>query len=250
MADVGLDDAMKDLPPSVASDASTTFWTGFVNSVVMIIATEIGDKTFFIAAIMAMNYARLAVFGGAVGALAVMTVLSAALGFALPTLLPPSYTHFASALLFLYFGCRMLKEGMESQGGPSEELTEVEEELTKKDEVGPRRTVGDDDLEGGAGGGSRRGSVVRKTVVKVITLSFTMTFLAEWGDRSQIATIAMAASKDPYGVTVGGILGHSLCTGMAVIGGRMLATRISEKTVHLVGGALFLVFGFHALIFG
>ena len=60
---------------------------------------------------------------------------------------------------------------------------------------------------------------------KVITLSFTMTFLAEWGDRSQIATIAMAASKDPYGVTVGGILGHSLCTGMAVIGGRMLATR-------------------------
>ena len=45
--------------------------------------------------------------------------------------------------------------------------SKVEEELTKKDEVGPRRTVGDDDLEGGAGGGSRRGSVVRKTVVKV-----------------------------------------------------------------------------------
>ena len=55
---------------------------------------------FFIAAIMAMNYARLAVFGGAVGALAVMTVLSAALGFALPTLLPPSYTHFASAVRY------------------------------------------------------------------------------------------------------------------------------------------------------
>lgn len=28
-------------------------------------------------------------------------------------------------LLFLYFGFRMLKEGMESHGGPSEELTEV-----------------------------------------------------------------------------------------------------------------------------
>lgn len=61
--------------------------------------------------------------------------------------------------------------------------------------------------------------------VKVVTLSFTMTFLAEWGDRSQIATIALAAAKDPYGVTLGGVLGHSLCTGMAVIGGRMLATR-------------------------
>ncbi|CAM9893785.1 unnamed protein product, partial [Ectocarpus sp. 13 AM-2016] len=29
------------------------FWTAFANSVAMIVATEIGDKTFFIAAIMA-----------------------------------------------------------------------------------------------------------------------------------------------------------------------------------------------------
>jgi len=28
---------------------------------------------------------------------------------------------------------------------------------------------------------------------------FTMTLLAEWGDRSQIATIALAAAKDPVG---------------------------------------------------
>ncbi|CAN0460864.1 unnamed protein product, partial [Hapterophycus canaliculatus] len=61
--------------------------------------------------------------------------------------------------------------------------------------------------------------------VQVITMSFTMTFLAEWGDRSQIATIALATTKDVFGVTAGGIVGHSLCTGMAVIGGRMLAAR-------------------------
>ena len=40
----------------------------------------------------------MAVFGGAVGALAVMTVLSAALGFALPSILPKTYTHYASAV--------------------------------------------------------------------------------------------------------------------------------------------------------
>ncbi|CAN0449899.1 unnamed protein product, partial [Ectocarpus fasciculatus] len=73
-------------------------------------------------------------------------------------------------------------------------------------------------------------------------MSFSMTFLAEWGDRSQIATIALATNKDPFGVTAGGVIGHSLCTGMAVVGGKLLAARISEKTVHLVGGALFLVF--------
>lgn len=49
---------------------------------------------------MAMSYPRMAVFGGAIGALAVMTVLSAALGFALPKLLPKTYTHYASAVSF------------------------------------------------------------------------------------------------------------------------------------------------------
>ena len=77
--------------------------------------------------------------------------------------------------------------------------------------------------------------------------SFILTFLAEWGDRSQIATIALAAAKDPYGVTIGACFGHSLCTGMAVVGGRMLASKISEKTVSFWGGCIFLAFGVHAL---
>ena len=51
-----------------------------------------------------MRHSRQAVWLGAVGALALMTVLSAAMGFALPNLLPKQYTHYAAAMLFLYFG--------------------------------------------------------------------------------------------------------------------------------------------------
>lgn len=47
----------------------------------------------------------------------------------------------------------------------------------------------------------------------------------------QIATIALAAVREPLGVTLGGCTGHALCTGLAVIGGKLLASRISERTV-------------------
>jgi putative Ca2+/H+ antiporter (TMEM165/GDT1 family) len=59
------------------------FWPAFVNSLMMIWATEIGDKTFFIAAILAMTNDRMVVFSGAISALAIMTVLSAGMGYAL-----------------------------------------------------------------------------------------------------------------------------------------------------------------------
>lgn len=77
---------------------------------------------------------------------------------------------------------------------------------------------------------------------KIFLQAFTMTFLAEWGDRSQLATIVLAAREEIVGVLTGGVLGHALCTGLAVMGGRMIAQRISVRTVTLVGGVVFLLF--------
>lgn len=55
---------------------SLGFLHAFLASLSVIVVSELGDKTFFIAAIMAMRHPRLTVFAGAIGALAVMTVLS------------------------------------------------------------------------------------------------------------------------------------------------------------------------------
>ena len=46
----------------------------FLASFFVILATEVGDKTFFIAAILTMRHPRLAIWSGAMGALALMTV--------------------------------------------------------------------------------------------------------------------------------------------------------------------------------
>lgn len=53
-----------------------TFLHAFLASLSVIVVSELGDKTFFIAAIMAMRHPRLVVFAGAISALALMTVLS------------------------------------------------------------------------------------------------------------------------------------------------------------------------------
>lgn len=77
--------------------------------------------------------------------------------------------------------------------------------------------------------------------------AFSMTFLAEWGDRSQIATIALGASYSLVAVTIGALLGHLICTLGAVELGEWIGKRIRERTVHLVAGVVFILSGFITL---
>lgn len=62
--------------PKIPFASDLGFIHAFVASLSVILVSELGDKTFFIAAIMAMRHARLIVFAGAISALALMTILS------------------------------------------------------------------------------------------------------------------------------------------------------------------------------
>lgn len=53
---------------------------GFVSGFLLILFSEIGDKTFFIALLLALRQPKGVVFAGTFGALAVMTVISVLLG--------------------------------------------------------------------------------------------------------------------------------------------------------------------------
>lgn len=74
-----------------------------------------------------------------------------------------------------------------------------------------------------------------------------MTFLAEWGDRSQIATIALAASFNLLMVTIGALLGHFICTMGAVQIGEWISGKVNEKYVLMIGGIVFVLSGFATL---
>lgn len=235
--------------PHTIKSMDYSFLHAFIASISVIIVSELGDKTFFIAAIMAMRHSRLVVFIGAIGALGLMTVLSVFLGYA-TTVIPRKYTFYISTALFAIFGLKMLKEGYEMDPNEGqEELEEVQAELKKKEaELEGETTT---DVETGIIRSTIRRNRLLRTLMRfcspILLQSFTMTFLAEWGDRSQLTTIILGSRENPVGVTLGGTIGHALCTGLAVLGGRMIAQKISVRTVTLIGGVVFLIFAVSAL---
>ncbi|XVE90561.1 hypothetical protein DITRI_Ditri20bG0087700 [Diplodiscus trichospermus] len=198
----------------------------FVASFSMIIISEIGDETFIIAALMAMRHPKSTVLSGALTALIVMTVLSTGLGRIVPNLISRKHTNSAATVLYAFFGLRLLYIAWRSDAKASQkkEIEEVEEKL----ETGQGKTS------------FRR--FFSRFCTPIFLESFVLTFLAEWGDRSQIATIALATHKNAVGVAVGATFGHTICTSLAVIGGSILAAKISQRTVAAIGGFLFLGF--------
>ncbi|XP_077283793.1 putative divalent cation/proton antiporter TMEM165 isoform X2 [Arctopsyche grandis] len=233
----------------IENETSSGFVQALIASLSMIIVSELGDKTFFIAAIMAMRHPRAIVFFGAISALIFMTVLSAGFGW-VATVVPRAYTYYVSAALFALFGIKMLRDGwkMDPNEG-QEELEEVQQDLRKRDDQFEKEavlTLVDQEMGGrAANAGSRRRAW--GVVARIFMQAASMTFLAEWGDRSQLATVILGAREDVWGVILGGIVGHSICTGLAVLGGRIVAQRISVRTVTLIGGVVFLVFAISAL---
>ncbi|GAB0493884.1 hypothetical protein MMPV_005171 [Pyropia vietnamensis] len=208
------------------------FSSGFYSSFVLILASEIGDKTFFISALLSMKYSRTLVLVGTMLALGSMTAISVGLGqvfHALPASLNSSipFDDYAAVALLLWFGYTNVRDALrmgkeDEEGG---ELADAEEVVA---DAQKRKATASRPFNLGA--------------LRVVLETCSLVFVAEWGDKSMLATVALAAAKNPMGVVAGGIVGHFVASIIAVIGGSLLGKYISEKNARLVGGILFFVF--------
>lgn len=198
------------------------FREGFISAFLLIFFSEIGDKTFFIAVLLALREAKSVIFAGTFGALGVMTVISVGLGrflHQLDELLPPSpvpVDDLLATALLIWFGVTTLAAAGEANETADEEREEAKEVV--------------------------EGFNTDSATVSLLVSTFALVFAAEWGDKSFLATIALAAASSPAGVVGGAVAGHGVATAIAVLGGSFLGKYLSEKVVQYIGGSLFLLF--------
>ncbi|XP_076892762.1 protein PAM71-homolog, chloroplastic-like [Bidens hawaiensis] len=203
--------------------------SGFTAAFTLIFVSEIGDKTFFIAALLAMQYDKTLVILGSMGALSLMTVLSVVIGrifnsvpAQFQTTLPIG--EYAAVTLLMFFGLKAIKDAWDLPSKNDKNSIELDEFAEAEELV------------------KEKASKQLKNPFEILWKSFSLVFFAEWGDRSMLATIALGAAQSPWGVASGAIAGHLLATSIAAVGGAFLANYISEKMVGYIGGVLFLLF--------
>ncbi|MFN5465065.1 MAG: TMEM165/GDT1 family protein [Cyanobacteriota bacterium] len=199
----------------------------FGASLTAITLAELGDKTFFMALILATRHRGRDVFLGAFGALTAVTLISLGLGYGLRELLPPTVVLWLAAALFLGFGLKLVIDAQRMGAHEADDEEQEAEQAINEAESGRRI----------------------RTTWAVIWEAFVLVFIAELGDRTQFTTIFLATAPafTFAGLLVGTLLGHALVTWLAVGAGKWIGGRISEKLLYRLSGGLFLVFGLVAL---
>ena len=69
---------------------------------------------------------------------------------------------------------------------------------------------------------------------------FILIFLAEFGDKTQFAIMSLSATKNPVGVWIGATFAVVATSAIGVFMGSYLLSKLKKKTLHRVGGLIFL----------
>ena len=85
--------------------------------------------------------------------------------------------------------------------------------------------------------------------LKILMTVFTSVFIAELGDKTQLATMLFAADKDSSKLTVfvGAALALVLTSAIGVAAGSIVSQYVSEKTLQYVAGVGFVGIGLWTL---
>jgi len=202
---------------------------------------EIFDKTWFVALVMAMMFDKVVVFWSATLALVLHTLIAAVFGYGISKFFAISTLHFGAAALYAVLA---VLYGIElSQADRDSDVIAAGKEEATKDILEEGEAT-----EYGAAESAVRKGQRRRALTAVFAQCFMAVFIAEWGDRTQIAMIGQHASQPLIPVILGSSAAFALLTLSAVVVGMFLGERtLSERTICCVTTVSFAVFSVLAL---
>ena len=168
----------------------------------LIFLAELGDKTQLVCMTLAARHRPWPVFWGAFLAFIVLNVLAVLFGSVLSDWIPRNVLILVVAGMFALFGIQSLRSA--NQEAEGEEAVEEQ---------------------------SGHSVVIR---------AFLLIFLAELGDKTQIAVVGLASTSAAIPVWVGATLALGASSALGVMVGRTLLQKISKKMLARVSGAFFL----------
>jgi putative Ca2+/H+ antiporter (TMEM165/GDT1 family) len=191
-------------------------WLLLVTVFAVTFVSELPDKSLFGSLVLGTRYRPGYVWLGVAAAFAVHVALSVAAG-GLLTLAPMSVIDFVSAGLFLGGAVWMLRSAAHDENEP--------------------------------GPDAARMGAPAPSFLRVFATSFTVVFIGEWGDVTQITTANFVARyHDPLIIGVGALAALWGVSALAVFGGSKLLERVPMRWVRLVGVVALTGLGIYSLV--
>lgn len=181
----------------------------------LIFPAELPDKTFIATLVLATRFPRLWVWLGVASAFLIQVLIAVTAG-GLLALLPQRLVLGLTFVLFAAGAVIMIRGGLASRAAEQEaEGDEAAEVAEKADAQAPT------------------------SALRVYLTSFVILFTAEWGDLSQLLTAGLAArTDDPVSVFLGSWTALLVVSGLAVLAGSWLQSRVPIWRIRLVSGAI------------
>ena len=204
-------------------------WPAFITTFGLVFVAELGDKTQLAVVTQTCKHRRpWAVFWGASLALTAVTALGAVGGRVLGQIVPAPVLRGIAALAFVVMGILVGQQAARARPGRS--LAAACDHSQGQEEGTGCTSNGCSDW-------------------KAFGSTLGLLFLAELGDKTQLATFSFAArSRSPVCVFIGAGCALLLTTLIAALFGEAISSVVPEKVMRSIAGILFVTFGVLMLI--
>jgi len=235
---------------SIAKDVNQDSSHAFFVSLTMVSMAEIFDKTWFVAFVMGMRYDKCIVFWSCFLGLVVHVFIAAAFGVAFMHMLSARTLNLLAAGLYTLFAILYGYDWYTSDAD-SDMIGAGKDEVVAEAFADTENSA--EDITYGAtlsAKSPKSKAPIEKAqeMCGIFWQCFVMVFIAEWGDRTQIAMIGIHATLPLVPVMIGSTIAFGLLTLSAVLLGSIIGDKtLSESTVKGVCALSFAVFALIAI---